>query len=446
MVVPRASMSHRRRPARGLVWRARTLRAPACGVLVRAMLTAAPICADAQTPVPASYAGVTLERDTSPRLSESRLRALGPRERAQWNAYLQRSRARLAAERALVAAELRQAGRTKWVAAPYIHAFSVESSWTDAWFSGDSARRLADNVLTWQTPSGGWSKHVDMAARAREPGESYFSENAEWQWIGTFDNDATTTQLYLLGRVYAAQRDARHRRAFERGLDYVLEAQYPNGCWPQVYPLQGGYHDNATFNDNNVARIGALLRAVAGGTYDFVTRAKRRQAKVALQRLLNCVLASQVVVDGQRTVWGQQHDPLTLKPTSARSYELPSLTGKESTPLVELLMDETAPAPEVVEAVHAAVRWFRQNAIHGLAYRNAVLTADSSAGPLWARMAEIGTNRPMFFNRDGVRHYDWNALTDRRTGYAWYTDEPVAMLARYEGWAKSHPSREESSR
>lgn len=427
--------------------RTRRVRLLAAAVLsVLSVLTVGTAQAQSRAPVPASDAGASLERDTTPRLRMARLDSLAPAVRAQWLAYIARSDSLHGADRAAVAAELRAAGMAAWVAAPYVHAFGVEDAWRGAWFASDEARRLADHVLTWQTPAGGWSKHVDMVARARNAGESYFSENAGWQWIGTFDNDATTTQLFLLGHVYAARRDARYKAAFERGLGYVFAAQYPNGCWPQVYPLQGGYHDNATFNDNTVAKIGALLRAVAGGAYDFVTPATRRRAHDALQRLLSCVLASQVVVDGQRTVWGQQHDPLTLKPTSARSYELPSLTGKESTPLVELLMDETAPSPEVVEAVHAAVRWFRQNAIHGFAYRNAVLTADSSAGPLWARMAEIGTNRPMFFNRDGVRHYDWNALTDRRTGYAWYTDEPVAMLARYNNWAKSHPSREESSR
>jgi PelA/Pel-15E family pectate lyase len=285
-----------------------------------------------------------------------------------------------------------------------------------------------------------------MAARARQPGESYFSESAEWQWIGTFDNDATTTQLYVLGHVNAAQPDERYRRAFERGLDYVFTAQFPNGCWPQVYPLQGGYHDNATYNDDNMAELGTLLRAVSRGDYPFVGAARRGQAATALRSLVGCVLASQFVAKGQRTVWGQQHDPLTLQPTSARSYELASLTGQESAHLVDMLMDEPSPDARVVEAVHAAAAWLRQHAVRGYSYRNQVLAADSSAGPLWARMVEIGTDRPMFFNRDGVRHYDWNDLTDRRTGYNWFTTEPVATLKRYDAWARAHPNPSQQER
>ena len=32
-------------------------------------------------------------------------------------------------------------------------------------------------------------------------------------------------------------------------------------------------------------------------------------------------------------------------------------------------------------------------------------------------------------NRDGVKLYDWNKLTDRRSGYGWYTTKPAATLA-----------------
>ena len=54
-------------------------------------------------------------------------------------------------------------------------------------------------------------------------------------------------------------------------------------------------------------------------------------------------------------------------------------------------------------------------------------------------MYEIGTNRPIFSNREGRKLYDWNLLTDRRRGYGWFTDAPAAMLAEYDEWAKQHP-------
>ncbi|HVX39284.1 MAG TPA: pectate lyase, partial [Gemmatimonadaceae bacterium] len=61
------------------------------------------------------------------------------------------------------------------------------------------------------------------------------------------------------------------------------------------------------------------------------------------------------------------------------------------------------------------------------------------AGPLWGRLYEIGTNRVIMANRDGKTLYDWGQLTDRRSGYGWYSAEPAGMLARFETWSRTHP-------
>jgi PelA/Pel-15E family pectate lyase len=58
------------------------------------------------------------------------------------------------------------------------------------------------------------------------------------------------------------------------------------------------------------------------------------------------------------------------------------------------------------------------------------------AGPLWGRLYEIGTNRVITANRDGVKLYDWNKLTDRRTGYRWYGDQPARTIAAYNEWKR----------
>ncbi|HEX2094694.1 MAG TPA: pectinesterase family protein, partial [Longimicrobiaceae bacterium] len=182
------------------------------------------------------------------------------------------------------------------------------------------------------------------------------------------------------------------------------------------------------------------LRDVAGGEVEFVPEAERRRAADAARRGVDCILASQVVVDGRRTAWGQQHDPLTLMPVRARSYEHASLTGRESTAVLELLMRLESPDPRVAAAVRGAVQWFRDTAVWGYEYTfRGGLTPRPGAGPLWARFYEIGTNRPMFSNRDGVIRYRFEELDPERSrGYAWYTPEPAAALRTYEGWARRH--------
>ena len=378
--------------------------------------------------------------DTVTLLAPARIGRYARADSAAWMAYLARSRALHARDTASMNAELRRVGRDTMTRAPYAHDFDVKPSMTPAWFATDSARRMAEHVLSYQAPNGGWSKHVDFTRSPRAPGQSYFAETNAWSWISTFDNSATTEEIRFLALADRARPDARYRAAALRGLDYVLAAQMPSGCWPQSWPLEGSYHDAATFNDGVMVNVMELLDSTAAGAYAFVPAALRDRARAASARGLECVLRAQVVVDGKRTVWGQQHDPLTLAPTSARSYELTSLTGSESVGVVDYLMRLPRPSARVVAAVHAAADWYRATVIHDHVYdATQTYRAEPGAPPLWARLYEIGTNRPIFSNRDGVLLYDWDRLTDRRRGYGWFTTAPAEMLARYDAWAKSHP-------
>jgi PelA/Pel-15E family pectate lyase len=253
--------------------------------------------------------------------------------------------------------------------------------------------------------------------------------------IATIDNYSTTEEMKFLALVDKARPDARYRAAFVRGVDYLLQAQYPNGCLPQVYPLQGGYHDAATFNDDATVNALRLLRDVSAGVYPFVPDAKRRLGANAVEKGVSCILNAQVTLDGKKTVWGQQHDPLTLAPVMARSYELASLTSLESAHIVDFLMSIPQPTSAVRLAINSAADWFRKTAINGLKYDAYQVTTQPGVGPIWARMYEIGTNRPIFANREGKKLYDWNLLTDRRSGYLWYSDAPAATLETYRTWS-----------
>jgi PelA/Pel-15E family pectate lyase len=279
-----------------------------------------------------------------------------------------------------------------------------------------------------------------MTLRPRQAGESWFSESDGWSYIATIDNGSTVGQLLFLSRAFQARGDERYRDAFLRGLDYLFAAQFPNGCWPQVYPLQGGYHDAATFNDDAIVNVLRLFRDIGRDRHPFVPDDVRARAADRLARGVQCIVASQVRVGGRLTAWGQQHDPLTQVPVPARSYEPASLSGRESAGIAGLLMTLRDPDARVIRAVHAVADWFRKTAIHGYAYDfEEGLSRKEGAGPIWARMYEIGTDRPIFSNRDGIVLYDWNELTDRRTGYGWYGEEPAGALERYEAWSRRYP-------
>jgi PelA/Pel-15E family pectate lyase len=165
----------------------------------------------------------------------------------------------------------------------------------------------------------------------------------------------------------------------------------------------------------------------------------------SVRRGIDCLLATQIVVGGHRTVWCQQHDPLTLQPASGRNYEMPSKVSSESAEIVLFLMRLPKPSPQVVAAVHAAAAWFEKTKISDMAFQRTSdggrrLAPASGSGPLWARYYEIGADRPIFGDRDKTIHDNLDEISqERRRGYAWYRDTPKRALEEYAAWSKAHP-------
>ena len=318
-------------------------------------------------------------------------------------------------------------------------------SWTEAqkqapeWYASAEALRIADNVLLYQRDSGGWPKNIDMAKKV---GDHAALLRKKTSTDSTIDNGATYTQLSFLARVYTAQKQERHRESFLKGVDYLLKAQYPNGGWPQFYPNLSGYYKHITFNDDAMIGVMKLLRDVAANKplYAFVDEVRRAAAARAVEKGIECILKTQVVVNGRRTVWCAQHDEVTLAPAGARKFEAISLSGGESVGIVRFLMSIKDPSPAVIEAIEAAVAWFEQTQLKGIKWieknNDRVVVNDPKGGSIWARFYEIGTNRPIFVGRDGVVKYSVAEIEhERRTGYNWYVDEPAKLLTKeYPGW------------
>ena len=319
-----------------------------------------------------------------------------------------------------------------------------------SWFATKEATDIAETLLLYQRSAGGWPKNIDMAAAVAPARRAGIFDEKELN-DATIDNGATYTQIRFLARVAQAARNPRVEKAVLAGIDYLLAAQYPNGGWPQFFPLRTNYSRNITYNDGAMVGVMRLLRDVGAGTapYGFVDEARRAKARDALARGLRVVLATQVVVDGTRTVWCAQHDPDTLAPAAARTYEHPSLSGSESVGIVEYLMDLPSPSPGVVTAIESAVAWFRASKIDGLRIDrrqapdqprgiDVVVSPDSAAPPVWARFYEVGTNRPIFSGRDGVVRYSLAEIEhERRTGYSWYGEYAAELLAKkYPEWKR----------
>ncbi len=341
----------------------------------------------------------------------------------------------------------------------FISIFSIKTfgqetiSWNQAlnqdpdWYESSEAIRIADNVLVYQHETGGWPKNIDMAQRHSEADKDHIRRQlSAGSMRPTIDNDATFIQMRYLARVYAATGMERFRDGFLHGVDYLLEAQYENGGWPQFYPIRDGYWKRITFNDDAMIGVMRVLRDLENkvGPFDIIDEGRRTKISTALNKGLDVILKTQIEVDGVLTAWCQQYDETDLTPAGARSYEHPSISGGESVGIVRYLMEIEDPDPEIVSAIEHAVAWFDQVKIANTrvavtetdGQRDRVVVRDPDSEPIWARFYEIGTNRPIFSGRDGVIKYNLSEIErERRTGYSWYGSWPRSLLEHeYLAW------------
>jgi PelA/Pel-15E family pectate lyase len=430
--------------------------------LVLPVLLLSPVCG-------AFAANVIGTNVIAPSLTMERIQKLAPpKERAAWLAYLKRSQEQMKTDRATLAAELKSGEVAPPQPAEGRGAFGTGMSLRhdDGYYATAPAKHIADVIVSFQTPAGGWSKNMGFSGALRLPGQPYAANNLnafpdpndfdkpadpKWNYVGTLDNDSTNTELHFLAKVQATlpgkDGDA-YRASFIKGIHYLLAAQYPNGGFPQVYPLEGGYHDAITFNDNAVSESAETLSDVAQAKpgYDFVAADLRKQATAAVEKALKCILASQIVIDGKKTVWAQQEDALTLEPVSARNYEPGALAASESADLLEYLMSLPNPSRELIASIHDGVAWLKGAEVYGFEYVGGrgveggrTLKPKEGAGPIWARYYSIPAQKPLFGDRDKTLHDNVNDLSlERRNGYAWYGDSEQKTIDDYAAWAKAH--------
>jgi len=216
-------------------------------------------------------------------------------------------------------------------------------------------------------------------------------------------------------------------------LTKLLAAQRPNGGWPQrwtgvpvdpkEYPVQPArfpkdypreypkqnYNGYYTLNDNSQRDCVTTL-------LDAAKRLGRPEYRAAALKGGDFLLLAQL--PEPQPVWAQQYNP-QLEPAWARAFEPPSVCSNESGGAMRLLIDlylETGDE-KYLEPLPRAIAWFKRSEV--------------SPG-VWARMYEIGTNTPIFGDRDGKIKYRIEDLSpERQTGYSWKGAYGMPAVFRY---------------
>jgi PelA/Pel-15E family pectate lyase len=314
---------------------------------------------------------------------------------------------------------------------------------------------IADNIILYQRDNGGWPKNYDMRAILTKEEKTKVTK-AKGLHHTTFDNCTTYSHVKYLAKAYEITKVKKYKDAALRGIDFTLLAQYPNGGWPQFYPLEENYSREITFNDDTMIGIMEMLKDMTDNKpqYSFIDSVRRGKIKTAYEKGLDCILKCQIKDSGKLTSsWCQQYDANDLSPAKARMYELPSICNDEGANVTLFLMSIDKPSKEIINSVQEAVKWYEDSKISGIRVqeinappvkfssrvkmttKDRIVVKDKSAPLIWARFYKIKTHQPFFSNRQS-EVLDTMAEVDRerRIGYTWYTYNPQKVLDAYPAW------------
>jgi PelA/Pel-15E family pectate lyase len=312
----------------------------------------------------------------------------------------------------------------------------------------DAARAAGDALATGQLESGGWDYLIEFDPvkrtawyRRADIGSCHAAEAAKRKNISTFDdNNSQSAVRFLLALADTTKgssdpRDGRVRIALDYALKKMIEAQYPNGAWPQrydgrprnaadypvlkasipaTYPREYGkenYFRHYTLNDHT--QRDCILTML-----DAWHRTGRQEFLDAVKRGAKFLLLAQL--PEPQPTWAQQYNA-RMEPAWARAFEPPAACTSESVGVLRLLTDLYVELDDerYLEPLPRAFAWFKRSEI--------------SPG-LWARYYELHTNKPIFGDRDGKIYYRVEDISEeRQKGYSWKGAYGVqGAIAHYE--------------
>ena len=263
----------------------------------------------------------------------------------------------------------------------------------------EQAKRVADALIWGQHPAGGWHYLIDFDM----PGiRNWYDTVATkcWGWEEyyhyygncTYDDDVTTGATRFFLGLYIETLDPAYRPPLDKALGFILESQYPNGGWPQRYPISREFSKDGipdytawhTFNDMAIHNCIMVLWQA------WETLGDERYREAA-RRGMDFYIISQYAEP--QAGWCEQHD-LDLRPVQARTYEPASIdTRATSYNIADLQLYYTMTGDRrYLTPIPPAIRWMEQS----------VTATSSDMQYTHARRYEPGTNRPLYTHREGT--------------------------------------------
>lgn len=276
----------------------------------------------------------------------------------------------------------------------------------------EAARETATALMRGQLVSGGWDVQIEFdpaqrskyAYRVDAPQSGSIAKRRN---STTFDdNKSQSAARFLMQLDHELEfQDAALHEAVQYALNAFVQAQYPNGAWPQQYttfpaaadfPVRKAnfpgewpreypaikYTSFYTLNDSTISDLIATML----DAWDIYQDA--RYLNAAKQGGDFFLLAQ---LPEPQPGWAQQYN-VEMQPVWARKFEPPALTGSESQRVMQTL---------ILLYRRTGDRRYLEPIPRALEYYKSCLLPDGQL----ARFYEIGTNKPLYFTRDYVLTY-----------------------------------------
>ncbi len=286
------------------------------------------------------------------------------------------------------------------------------------------AQRVANALIWGQHPSGGWHYFIDFdMTGVRDWYDTVLSKCWGWEeyyhYYGncTFDDSVTSGTTQFLMELYMMTLDPKYRTPLLKAMDFILESQFPNGAWPQRYPLMHSYpHDGHpdytsyfTYNDNVIQDNIYLL-------LDAWEQLGNEAYREAAHRGMDFVIISQL--PSPQAGWGQQYDH-NMNSVAARSYEPASVMPGQTQQCISDLITffRITGNKKYLRGIPAAIDWLENSYLP-----KDHISAESRQGATHATFYELGTNRPLYAHREG---------TSIEKGRYWVDYEPRNFPGHY---------------
>lgn len=287
-----------------------------------------------------------------------------------------------------------------------------------------AAEKVAE-ALTWgQLPVGGWNYMIDFAGD-RSLKEWYntigknawgFEEHNQYYGNATFDDVTTSKAAEFLLRIYLEKLDARFKPALDKAIDFVLEAQYPLGGWPQRYPLM---HNHPHHGKEDYTSFYTYNDDVIWGNLEFLidcyyTLGEERLLD-PIHRAMNFFITTQQ--GNPQGGWAEQYN-MNLQPAQARTYEPAGLMPSATFRIAMRMLDfyKYTGDRRYLSRIPDAIEWLEASRLPESQTENGTRTHPT--------FVEVESNKGLYAHRKG---------TGVRDGKYWVDYNDKNLLAHYGG-------------